>query len=66
MDQAVGFEAQVCPCKLVLFFDVSEETLLDRLLHRGKTSGRTDDNIESIKKRFVVHGGLGCQTVGIE
>ncbi|KAJ2804356.1 bifunctional uridylate/adenylate kinase [Coemansia helicoidea] len=26
--------------------------MLDRLLDRGKTSGRTDDNIESIKKRF--------------
>jgi UMP-CMP kinase len=23
-----------------------------RLLHRGETSGRADDNIESIKKRF--------------
>jgi adenylate kinase family enzyme len=24
----------------------------ERLLNRGKTSGRTDDNLESIKKRF--------------
>lgn len=24
----------------------------ERLLERGKTSGRSDDNIESIKKRF--------------
>jgi UMP-CMP kinase len=24
----------------------------ERLLNRGKTSGRADDNIESIKKRF--------------
>jgi len=24
----------------------------ERLLKRGETSGRTDDNIESIKKRF--------------
>ena len=24
----------------------------ERLLNRGKTSGRSDDNIESIKKRF--------------
>lgn len=24
-----------------------------RLLKRGETSGRTDDNIESIKKRFI-------------
>jgi len=27
--------------------------MLERLLKRGKTSGRVDDNIESIKKRFV-------------
>ena len=26
--------------------------MLGRLLERGKTSGREDDNIESIKKRF--------------
>jgi len=37
---------------LVLFFTTDEETMLKRLLERGKTSGRDDDNIESIKKRF--------------
>jgi UMP-CMP kinase len=26
--------------------------MLDRILKRGKTSGRTDDNIETAKKRF--------------
>ena len=26
--------------------------MLSRLLERGKTSGREDDNTESIKKRF--------------
>jgi hypothetical protein len=26
--------------------------MLERLLKRGQTSGRDDDNIESIKKRF--------------
>ncbi|CAJ1438493.1 unnamed protein product [Effrenium voratum] len=39
--------------KFVLFFDVSEETMQARLVERGKTSGRADDNLESIKKRFV-------------
>lgn len=29
-----------------------EPILLERLLERGKTSGRDDDNAESIKKRF--------------
>jgi len=38
----------------VLVFDCPEEVMLQRLLKRGETSGRTDDNVESIKKRFVV------------
>ena len=36
----------------VLFYDCPEDVMEARLLERGKTSGRTDDNIESIKKRF--------------
>jgi UMP-CMP kinase len=39
-------------CDFVLFFDCPEEVMERRLLGRGETSGRTDDNIESIKKRF--------------
>eukprot|EP00435_Cladocopium_sp_Y103_P013950 s2680_g3.t1 len=39
--------------KFVLFFDLSEETMQARLVERGKTSGRADDNLESIKKRFI-------------
>ena len=40
------------PSKFTLFFDCDEETMRERLLNRGKTSGRADDNEESIKKRF--------------
>jgi adenylate kinase family enzyme len=29
--------------------------MLERLLHRGKTSGRIDDNIDVIKKRFETY-----------
>jgi UMP-CMP kinase len=53
MDQAKKFEKTVCKGKFVLFFDCPESVMLERLLKRGKTSGRVDDNIESIKKRFV-------------
>jgi len=35
-----------------LYFDVSDETMTARLLNRGKTSGRADDNEETIKKRL--------------
>jgi UMP-CMP kinase len=52
MDQALKFEESVCPSKFTLFFDVPEDIMQERLLNRGKTSGRSDDNIESIKKRF--------------
>ncbi|POY71018.1 putative UMP/CMP kinase [Rhodotorula taiwanensis] len=52
MDQAIKFDESVCPSKLVLFLVCPEETLLQRLLERGKTSGRADDNRESITKRF--------------
>lgn len=37
----------------VLFFDVSQETLEARLIKRGESSGRVDDNRESILKRFA-------------
>jgi len=37
----------------VLFFDCPEDVLVGRLLERGKTSGRADDNEESIRKRLV-------------
>ena len=52
MDQALKFEEAVCPSKFTLFFDCPEEVMQERLLNRGKTSGRADDNVESIKKRF--------------
>lgn len=52
MDQAHKFEESVCPAKLVLFYDCPEKVMESRLLERGKTSGRSDDNAESIRKRF--------------
>jgi UMP-CMP kinase len=52
MDQAEKFEQAVCKSRFTLFFDVGEEELQRRLLERGKTSGRADDNEESIRKRF--------------
>ncbi|CAH7687336.1 hypothetical protein PPACK8108_LOCUS22110 [Phakopsora pachyrhizi] len=42
LDQAIKFD--------------NEDELLSRLMERGKTSGREDDNEESIKKRFSDQG----------
>lgn len=68
MDQALKFDetvipsilssasilnySQVCLSTLVIYFSTTEQVMLDRLLERAKTSGREDDNVESIKKRF--------------
>lgn len=54
LDQAVFFEDTVCVSTMTLFLSCSEDIMLDRLLKRGETSGRDDDNIESIRKRFRV------------
>lgn len=54
-DESLPFDvviAQVCPGSAVLFLTCPESVLLERLLERGKTSGREDDNAESISKRF--------------
>jgi len=49
-EQHVGDGADVLFC---LFFDCPEDVLEKRLLNRGKTSGRADDNLDAIKKRFA-------------
>ncbi|ORZ16426.1 adenylate kinase-domain-containing protein [Absidia repens] len=54
MDQALKFEEAVVPSKMVLYFECPEQVMLERLLKRGESSGRSDDNIDSIKKRFRV------------
>ena len=39
-------------CKFILYFDCSNECMVERLLGRAKSSGRVDDNEETIKKRL--------------
>jgi len=41
--------------RFVLFFDCPEEVMQDRLLKRGESSLRDDDNITSIRKRFQTY-----------
>jgi len=54
MDQALALEKIVGKPNFVLHFDVPREVVKARLLSRGKSSGRSDDNEEAIQKRFVV------------
>jgi UMP-CMP kinase len=52
-ENRAAFEAQTgIDPKFVLFFDCPEEVMESRLLARNE--GRTDDNIETIRKRFRV------------
>ncbi|XP_064458770.1 adenylate kinase isoenzyme 1-like [Ornithodoros turicata] len=53
VDQAEKFEKEVCQCSNLVYFEVADETMVGRLLERGKTSGRVDDNAETIKKRIA-------------
>lgn len=40
---------------IVIGLEVAEEELIDRLLKRGQASGRSDDNIDTIKSRLEVY-----------
>jgi adenylate kinase family enzyme len=46
---------QLAQCDKVVFFECTEEVMEERLLKRGETSGRADDNSETIKKRFKTY-----------
>jgi adenylate kinase len=39
----------------MLHMQVEHDLLIERLLNRGKTSGRADDNLETIQKRLDVY-----------
>ena len=51
-NEVVGDTAHV---KCVLFFECPEDILTSRLLERAKTSGRNDDSIDVIRKRFATY-----------
>ncbi len=40
---------------IVIGLEVDEDELIKRLINRGKTSGRSDDNLETIQKRLDVY-----------
>jgi len=61
--QAAAFEEMVGHPKMVLYFDAPDDVLVGRLLARGRTSGRTDDNEESIKKRLATNHSQAAPVV---
>jgi adenylate kinase family enzyme len=48
----LAFSESIQEPDFVLFFDCPLETMTERLLERSKTSGRDDDNMDTIRKRF--------------
>ncbi|PVU88004.1 hypothetical protein BB561_006079 [Smittium simulii] len=55
LEQAQAFENSITNCELVLFYDCPEAVLFERIMKRSKTSGRTDDNENTLMKRFRVY-----------
>lgn len=45
----------IAETQFLLFLDCPHDIMVSRLLERGKTSGRNDDNIESIQKRLQTY-----------
>jgi UMP-CMP kinase len=45
----------IADVQFLLFLDCPNEVVVQRLLERGKTSGRNDDNIETIQKRLLTY-----------
>ncbi|KAH0615570.1 hypothetical protein JD844_005011, partial [Phrynosoma platyrhinos] len=46
---------QIAAPTLLLYVDAGKDTMVKRLLKRGETSGRVDDNEETIKKRLETY-----------
>ncbi|CAF1259347.1 unnamed protein product [Rotaria sordida] len=53
VEQGIQFEQDVARCDFLIYFDVSDEIMTERLVKRGETSDRIDDNEEAVQKRLV-------------
>jgi len=52
IEQGEDFERLIAPCSLIIYFEVDDQVMVERLVKRGLASGRVDDNEETIKKRL--------------
>jgi len=55
IDQAATFDKEVCPIQHVIYINVPDDMMKARLLKRGETSGRSDDNEATIAKRLLTY-----------
>lgn len=63
LEQAAAFEAAVCAAEFVLFLDAPEDVMTARLLERGKSSGRVDDNAAAIGARLRTYAEASLPVV---
>lgn len=55
IEQDQAFEKIFPPCTAVALLDAPDEVLTERILHRGLTSGRSDDKAECIPERIATY-----------
>ncbi|KAL4623330.1 adenylate kinase isoenzyme 5-like isoform X1 [Arapaima gigas] len=55
VQQGEEFEKKIGPPNLLLYINAKADTMLQRLMKRGETSGRADDNEATIRKRLDLY-----------
>ena len=55
---------QIKPCDGVLVFTVPDDVAVERLVKRGESSGRADDNEDTIRKRMAVSTRMEARALG--
>ena len=53
VEQAIAFEKLIRPPSKIMWFSCDDSILIQRILSRGETSGRADDNTESANQRLL-------------
>merc|ERR1712055_490634 len=61
--QGEEFEKKIRECTMLLHFEVADNTMLTRLKRRGESSGRADDNEETIKTRINTYHSISKPVV---
>jgi adenylate kinase len=62
-EQAVIFENTVGPCRAVVYFKCPFSILESRLLSRGISSGRADDNLQTIQNRIGIFESQSMEVI---
>jgi predicted kinase len=52
---SIPIRSQICKARVVLNLTADEDAMTKRILARAETSGRSDDNVEALRKRFATH-----------